>query len=138
MMSYAKTSAWTNNVSSSSRLQLRRFSFAGRSAELLPCRGHRHASGIDSIASIFRLGSVDDDFISQFHGGSRPSTILKAMRRAHLESPVGHGSVGVLHIDVEPDVGIRPFNLCDITSHRYNFGRVVLCCKGMMCHCRWR
>src|SRR5437899_5395414 len=116
MMSHAKTSVGEPTTRAKARdNKLRRFGFAGRGAELLPCRGHRHASRIDSIASIFRLGPIDDNFISKLHGGSGPSTILEAMRRSHFESPVGDGSVGVLNIDVEPNVRIRPFHLCDIT-----------------------
>ena len=41
-----------------------------------------------------------------------PSPALKSVRRSHFETPVGRFAGGrILHVDIEPDVRIGPFDL---------------------------
>src|SRR5438093_6675355 len=115
---------------------LRRFGLAGCRTKLLPGRGHGYTPRVDTVASVFGQRAVDDHFVTQLHSGARPSAILEAVRRAHFKAPIRRGSIRILDVDVEPNMGVRPFYLCDIASHLNDLARVILCGKRMMCHCR--
>jgi len=115
---------------------LRRFGLTGCRTQLLARRGHGYTPCVDTVASVFSHSAIDDDFVTKLHCGARPSAILEAVGRAHFKAPIRRSSVSILDIDVEPNVRIRPFYLCDIASHLNDLARVVLCGKRMVCHCR--
>src|SRR5262245_20742383 len=113
--------------------KLRRFPFARPRTQTLTRADHRHRSGIAALAAVLCHCAGDFDFVTEFHGRASPATSLEAVRWAHFEAPVFDRSVGYLHVHVEPHMGIRPFNLCYETLHRYWLAGIELRCKRVVC-----
>src|SRR5262245_57510227 len=93
-------------------LRVRGRILAGCRTELVTRPNHRHCSGIRPFASISRHASVDDHFLTKLEGVLVPVLTPESTRTTHFKTPVfGLARRFVLHIDVEPDVRIRPLKL---------------------------
>src|SRR2546428_3163282 len=115
--------------------KLRRLGFAGSRAELLTGGRHRNSPGVAAVAAILGQRSGHDDLVTEFHRLALPAASLKSVWRTHLETPIRGGAILVLHIDVEPYVGIRPFHLRYKTLHCHWFVGIKFRRKGMVCDC---
>src|SRR5947207_13832692 len=112
--------------------ELRSDAFARRCAETLAGADHCHSSSVAAAGSIFGARANDFNFVAELHRCASPTTALKAMGRSHLEAPVLHLAVLVLDIDVEPHMGIGPFDLGHVSLYGNRFVRVKLRCKRMV------
>src|SRR5262245_11149765 len=82
--------------------------------------------------------AIDFHFIAELHRGPSPSTSLQTMRRTHFPAPIFYSAVGLLHIDVKPDMRISPFDFCHKTLHRDRLTCVEFSCKRMVRDRRYR
>src|SRR5689334_10525452 len=60
--------------------------------------------------SVFRAEALDDDLVARFECGAAHAAALEHTWRAARESPVRDGAVGILHVDVEPDMRVAPLD----------------------------
>ena len=112
--------------------------FAGSRAQFLTGADHRHTARISPVTSVLCARAIDFYLIAQFHCGARPAAALQSMRRAHFPTPVFDGAVGLLHVDVKPDVRIRPFDFRDIPLHCCRLVRVKFCRERVVCDSGYR
>src|SRR5215813_7748804 len=87
-------------------------SFAGRGSHFLSI-GSGHASGVGSVGTVLRGGTLDHNNVAKFHSRSRPALALQQVRGTHFKTPIGNLAGVVFDIHVEPYVRICPIDLCD-------------------------
>src|SRR5215831_19050566 len=111
---------------------LRIFAFAGCRTKFLAGADHRDAAGVPAVAAVLCHRAVNFDLVTEFHRGASPSASLKAMWRSHFPAIVFNAAIRLLHIDVEPDVRVGPFDLGDIALHRRRLTCIELSRKRMV------
>ncbi len=107
--------------------------FTGTCTKLFASVGHRHRPGVPVRSAALRARALDSNHVPDLHRIAGPAIPLDHRRRAHLEGPVFDLACRrVSHVDVEVNVGIVPFDLCDRAGHLNRFSTVVLRGKGVM------
>src|SRR5579871_5525540 len=114
-----------------------------RSVFRRPCK-HFTAIGKSHIAAgpvrrtVLGTETFHSYLIPDLQNVFRNASPLKHAWRAARETPSGNFAAIVLHINVKPDVRVRPLNLGDRASDFHGLGAVILRRECMVCEHRRR
>src|SRR5436190_21892499 len=111
---------------------------AGSGTQLDTRRRHNDAASVHLQCAVLCLAAVDFDFIADLQRLAGPALPLKKVRRSHLEAPVLDHALFVLHIDVDPDVGIGPVDLRNKALELNRLIGIELGRERVMGHNRYR
>src|SRR6267154_202766 len=78
--------------------------------------GRFHGTDAAGVGSIFRARTFDGDDIACLERILVPALADQRIRRAAFTLPRRKGSVWLFRVEVDPDVRVCPFELCDCPS----------------------
>ncbi len=99
------------------------FALARSGTQLFPI--HENAIGVYAVAAILRKGTIQRHDHPYLHRVSGPARTHEGVRASHFRRPIDDfAGRFILHVDVKPNVGIRPFDLGD-NSRQFNSLRAI-------------
>src|SRR5438874_6600136 len=91
-----------------------------------------HHARVAGLRSVFGERAVDRDRVAHLQRVRAPAVARQRVRRTALALPGLHGAVVVLHIEIDPDVRVRPFELRDRALERDGLVRVEFGGEGVV------
>src|SRR5262249_46566075 len=88
-----------------------------------------HTPRIHHSRAVLRAIAIDDNRVAQLDIAALEAASCQRARGAGLTTPSHGGAALVFRIDIEISVGIRPFDLCESSSHAQCLAPVELCRK---------
>jgi len=104
---------------------------AGRAAENFSAAGQGNQARASSVRSVFGAQALHRHFIAHFQIVLAPASADQLNRRARFELPLLHTSVG-FHLDIDPGVGIHPFDFGDDTLYSDRLVQIKFRREGVM------
>src|SRR5689334_8559470 len=96
----------------------------GRTGKYVFAVRQRDFSCITGLRAVFGQVAVDGDLLTLLQGILCPAVADQRIGRATFTLPVLRFALGIFHIEINPDVGIEPFNFSHRTRQRD--GRLVI------------
>src|SRR5262245_16823202 len=91
---------------------------------------------VTGLRSVLREEALDDDIVAGFERVVAPAVASERVGRAAFALPVLRRALLVLHVEIDPDVRILPFELRDAALQLDLLGRVEFGGEGMVSGCR--
>src|SRR5438034_8008743 len=89
-------------------------------------------TGVARLRAVLRQHAIDGDLVARLQGVAAPAVPRQRIRRTALALPVLQAPLSVLHIQINPDVGIRPLELRHGARQRHGLARIELGREGVM------
>src|SRR5215467_5150896 len=100
------------------RLMVRLLLLGGRPEEHLVAVGEGDVPSGDAIGGVTGFPAVDRHHVALLHQAAGKASTAQRVGRIALHAPVHHVSIGILDVDINVGMGVRPFDFGDRSLQR--------------------